>query len=93
MYLGAFIVLSVFAFASWTIATLRGDDWYGYFVIGLFLGPFGLIYSLFSGKPCIHCKKRIHLKADTCPKCHRNQFREPKLRVISRNTKRGNKGN
>lgn len=44
----------------------------GAFVLGLLLGPFGILIAIFSKgnqKDCPHCAKRIPNKATVCPFC------------------------
>jgi len=58
------------ACAAATIAINRGDNAAEFFFAGLFLGPFGILAAASkTGKQCPYCYSRIHLKADTCPRC------------------------
>ena len=51
------------------------------FIIGLFLGPFGILVAL-SGKgnrkDCPYCRELIHQDATVCPRCQKEQnLKEP----------------
>jgi len=62
------IICAVIAAA---IGSRKGEAGSG-FLIGLVLGPFGILFALLSSGdrvPCPHCKERIHKKAEICPHC------------------------
>lgn len=47
----------------------------GGFIIGLLLGPFGILIALFSKgnrKQCPYCKELMHKEAKVCPHCQKN---------------------
>ena len=52
------------------VARNKGEGIITAFLIGIILGPIGLlIVILTSGSKCPYCKSRIHTEATTCPKC------------------------
>ena len=65
---------SLFGIGTALVASNKGETKLGWFFVGFFLGPFGLLFSLFiCGKVCKFCKSRIHQQAKICPKCQ-NKF-------------------
>ena len=59
------------------VASSRGGSAGAGLLIGLLLGPIGIIVALFEGTPCPHCRSRINSKATVCPKCQRKIVVEP----------------
>ena len=52
------------------------------FMLGLLLGPIGVVASFFVAsatekKTCPHCMSKIHAQASVCPKCQRDQPTAP----------------
>ena len=44
------------------------------FILGVLLGPFGIIAAFFiGGKQCLFCKSKIDTSATVCPKCQKQQ--------------------
>jgi hypothetical protein len=53
----------------------RKNEGFKAFLLGLLLGPFGVVIALVSSgnlRPCPHCRSRIDPKATVCPKCTRD---------------------
>ncbi len=57
------------AAAAYT-ATTRGAQLLKWVGLGVLGGPITLLVALRIGKICPHCRKKIHLRAKTCPHCH-----------------------
>jgi hypothetical protein len=56
------------------IGQFHGNRFRG-FLLGLVLGPIGVIVELLAGayrRPCPVCKKQIWKSAHECPHCHRD---------------------
>jgi hypothetical protein len=53
------------------IASNRGERNLTAFLVGLLLGPIGVLLALTGGKRCPHCMSKIHAAANICPKCLR----------------------
>lgn len=52
----------------------RKGEGCGAFIIGVLLGPFGILITIFSKgnrKECPFCKELIHREATVCPNCQR----------------------
>lgn len=63
----------LFGIGAANIAKSKGESGGEWFVIGFLLGPFGLLFALFSGgKKCPYCRSSIHKAATKCPKCQSN---------------------
>jgi hypothetical protein len=65
-------IIASFIWAIWsgTVAANRGGSSLGYCVVGVLLGPIGVILAYFVGQKCPFCRSRIHHNATRCPKCH-----------------------
>ena len=64
------LIWFLFGVVTAVIASNKGDSGCGWFLIGVILGPFGLLLAIFAtGKQCPHCRSRIHKGASRCPKC------------------------
>lgn len=49
------------------------------FILGVILGPFGILIALFSTGnriQCPYCKELIHKDANVCPHCQREVFKK-----------------
>lgn len=69
-----FIVLLLFGCIAAVIGAKKGEGCLA-FLIGLLLGPFGIILALISKgkrKTCPHCKELIHKDAVVCSHCQRD---------------------
>lgn len=67
----------LFGLAAAFVARNRGGSFLLWFFMGCLFGPFGLLFSFFSGgKQCPFCMSKIHKDAIICPKCQQNQPRE-----------------
>jgi len=56
----------------------RKGEGCGAFIVGVFLGPLGILAALFSKgnrKTCPFCKELIHKDAVVCPRCQRDLIR------------------
>lgn len=52
------------------IASNKGSSFVLWFALGILLGPFGVVFSLFAGgKRCPKCMSKIHKDATRCPQC------------------------
>lgn len=64
------IIWCLFGIGAMLIASSRGANTTLWFFLGMLLGPFGLLFALFSGgKQCPYCKSKIHKDALMCPRC------------------------
>jgi hypothetical protein len=55
------------------------------FIIGVLLGPFGILFAIFSKgnrKVCSFCKELIHREATVCPHCQR-EVEPAKLQIVA----------
>jgi hypothetical protein len=76
-------VVSVAFFAVWLlfgigaaiVASGRGANGFGWFVLGVLLGPIGFALAFTTGTRCPKCASVVSLNAKICPKC-----REPLAR-------------
>ena len=66
-------LLAVFGAISAAIASNRGSSVFGFFFVGVMLGPIGIVLALVQGANCSACRKRIHTKATVCPHCQTGQ--------------------
>ena len=65
----------LFGIVAGMIGAKKGDG-FSMFVIGVLLGPFGILIALFSPgnrKTCPHCRELIDKDATVCSHCHRDQ--------------------
>lgn len=69
--MGLFVIWILFGVGAAIIASNKGANGGVWFVLGLLFGPFALLFALFQGKECPHCKSKIHQDAKVCPKCQR----------------------
>ena len=65
------LVWIVCGVAAAFVAENRGASGFLWFILGVVLGPLGLIFSFASGsdRVCPACRKRVHPKATRCPYC------------------------
>lgn len=64
------IIWVLFGLLAAGVASSRGSSSIGWFIAGIFLGPFALIAAFVdSGRQCPECRSRIHRQAKRCPKC------------------------
>ena len=70
-------VMALFGAISAAIAYSRGSTGFGFFFVGLMLGPIGIVVALLQGAKCSGCQKRIHGKAVICPHCRTEQTEAP----------------
>jgi len=67
---GFVVIWALFGCIAALIANGRGANGCGWFIAGVFFGPFALIAALMSsGRRCPQCQSMIHDKAVRCPKC------------------------
>lgn len=69
----------VCALISAAIGSRKGETGSA-FVIGLILGPLGILFALLSSgnrRPCPQCQERIDKKATTCPFCRTQLTTKP----------------
>ena len=74
---------AMFGVAAAIVGSNRGGSGGNWFLVGLLLGPIGLVLAFTAGVQCPHCRSKINPKAETCPKCQRDLGRldgEPKDR-------------
>ena len=58
---------------SLIIAAIKGGSKMSWLIVGLLLGPLGILLAVVLANPkCPHCKSRIHRSATVCPKCLRD---------------------
>lgn len=63
----------LFGLAAALVANSRGGSSLLWFFLGCLFGPFGVLFSFFSGgKQCPFCMSKIHKDAIICPKCQQN---------------------
>lgn len=65
------IIWVLFGIGAAIIASNKGASGGLWFFLGILFGPFALLFALFQGKECPHCKSKIHEEAKVCPKCQR----------------------
>jgi len=66
----AVVIWILFGIGAAIIANSRGASGCLWFGLGVLLGPFALLFALFTGgKTCPACKSKIHKDATKCPKC------------------------
>lgn len=67
------LFLLIFAVITGVIASMigsgRGGNAFGWFCAGFFLSVLGIALAFTAGKPCPHCRSKIHPSATRCPKC------------------------
>ena len=73
--------------AAALVGSSRGDTGVGWFLIGVVLGPFGLLLAFTAGVKCHYCQSKISEKATVCPKCQR-EVPTARLRVASQARRR-----
>ena len=56
------------AFISAAVGSQTGQPVAG-FVLGLVLGPIGIVATYLTGARCPECRSRVHTEATTCPRC------------------------
>lgn len=52
----------------------RKGEGCGGFIVGILLGPFGIVAALMSSgnrRACPHCREMIHKQASVCPRCQK----------------------
>ena len=60
----------LFGIGAAMVANSKGGNTIIWFFLGVIFGPFGLLFSFFSGgKQCPYCMSKIHKDAVICPKC------------------------
>ena len=68
-----YLLWLLFGLAAALVANSRGGSSLLWFFMGCLFGPFGVLFSFFSGgKQCPFCMSRIHIAAIICPKCRQN---------------------
>ena len=64
------------------IGAKKGETASG-FIIGILLGPLGIIIALLSKgnrRGCPHCRELVHREATVCPHCQRDLFKSLSIR-------------
>lgn len=72
LVLGALASWALFALAA-LMAGARNGEWLGGLMLGIFLGPFGLLLALLSQGNrvrCKMCRELVRAGAWMCPHCH-----------------------
>lgn len=83
--MGLFAFWILFGVVTALIARNKGEPVITAFIVGIILGPIGLIIIfLIAGKKCPYCKSRIHTEAIICPKCQQNLPRETKINPMKK---------
>lgn len=62
-------------FIAMAIGSRKGEGC-GAFILGVLLGPFGILFAIMSSgnrKPCPFCREPINKAATVCPHCQREQ--------------------
>ena len=59
------------------IASGRDESGCGWLVVGVLLGPIGILLALFTGIRCYKCRKHISIKAEVCGYCGAEQANRP----------------
>lgn len=72
------IIWLLFGFVAAVIAARKNAGCFG-FVLGVLLGPFGILIAIFmkgNRKACPLCKELVHVEAKICPHCQREILSE-----------------
>jgi len=74
-----FVIWVFFGIATAIVAPQKHRSGCGWFLVGFFLGPFGLLFALLVGKQpkqsgtnlteCHACGNNVSVEAASCPKC------------------------
>jgi len=70
--MGFLVLWALFGLLAAYIASNRGGGGCGWFLVGVLLGPIGVVMALFEGKKCPACMTRIHKAATRCPSCQKD---------------------
>jgi hypothetical protein len=66
----AYLLIGVgFGTAAMVVAEKRGGHSFGFFMLGLLLGPIGWLLAFTAGVPCPHCRQIIPDNATACRCC------------------------
>jgi RNA polymerase subunit RPABC4/transcription elongation factor Spt4 len=60
----------IFGIWAFVVADQRGENGCIFGLLGVALGPIGLIFAYASGLLCHRCGRRVSKRAQICPYCH-----------------------
>ena len=80
MYL-IIILWILFGVAAAIVANTKEKNVGKWFLLGLLLGPFGVLFAFFAGKKCPYCMSKIHKEAIICPRCQKKLDPEHEIRL------------
>lgn len=60
----------VFGIGAAVVASNRGANGFGWFALGILLGPIGFALAFTNGIRCPRCDSRISMNASVCPRCN-----------------------
>jgi hypothetical protein len=69
------LVLLIFGIAASVVAKNRGGGAFGWFMLGVLLGPIGWGLAFTVGQSCPKCGSRFNKNAYVCPHCHHQKPR------------------